>query len=255
MSRTPPRREPVPHHPDAPRLQKTLALAGLGSRRACEELISSGRVTVDGQVVVDLGTRIDPIGHLIQVDGLTVETDVSKVTLALFKPAGVVSAMSDQEGRPCLGDLVKNRSDRLYHVGRLDTESEGLILLTNDGELANRVSHPSYQVIKTYLVTIEGRLKPQVAATLRGGVSLEDGLAQVDRLKVVDSIPGSSLLEIDIHSGRNRIIRRLFEAVGYPVTRLVRTSVGPIRLGDLKPGRSRVLNSSEVAALKKQVGL
>ena len=255
MSPAKPRREAPPHDPDAPRLQKTLALAGLGSRRACEELIAAGRVTVDGQLVTSLGTRIDPAGRHISVDGLTVETDVQKLTLALHKPPGVVSAMSDPEGRPCLADYVQNRKNRLYHVGRLDADSEGLILLTNDGQLANRLGHPKYQVVKTYLATVEGKLLPKVSRQLRSGVELDDGPMRVDRLKVLDAIAGASLVELDIHQGRNRVIRRLFEAVGHPVSRLVRTSVGPIRLGDLKPGRSRVLSPGEVAALKKEVGL
>jgi len=250
-----PRREAPPYDPDAPRLSKTLALAGLGSRRTCEGLIGAGRVTVDGLRVLDLGTRADPANRHIMVDGLTVETNVQKRTLALHKPLGVVSAMTDPEGRPCIGEYVQNRGDRLYHIGRLDANSEGLILLTNDGELANRISHPSYELTKTYLVTVEGKMLPKTAAALRKGVDLEDGWVEVDRLKVVDTIPGATLLEIDIHEGRNRLVRRLFEEAGHPVTRLVRTRIGPIRLGDLKPGRSRVLGVSEVAGLKKQVGL
>jgi len=255
MSRTQPRREAPPHDQDAPRLQKTLALAGLGSRRACEELITAGRVTVDGQRVRNLGIRINPAKRHIAVDGLTVETDVTKITLALHKPLHVVSAMADPEGRPCLADYVQNREERLYHVGRLDADSEGLILLTNDGELANRLGHPSYQVTKTYLATLQGKMTPKTSQWLRSGVELADGPAQVDRLKVIDVIAGASLVELDIHQGRNRIIRRLMAEVGHPVTRLVRTRIGPIRLGDLKPGRSRVLAAPEVASLKKAVNL
>ncbi|MCL1897593.1 MAG: rRNA pseudouridine synthase [Micrococcales bacterium] len=255
MSQTKPRREAPLHDPDAPRLTKTLALAGLGSRRSCEGLISAGRVVVDGQRIKDLGTRIDPGARRIEVDGLPVETNVDKVTLALHKPLGVVSAMTDPEGRPNLGDYVQNRQDRLYHIGRLDADSEGLILLTNDGELANRVSHPSHELVKTYLVTVEGRVAPRVVNTLRRGVDLLDGFAKADRITLVDAIPGATMLEIDLHQGRNRIIRRMFDQVGHPVTRLVRTRIGPIRLADLKPGRSRVLQAAELAALKKQVGL
>jgi len=255
MSRSQPRREAPPHDPDAPRLQKTLALAGFGSRRGCEELIAAGRVEVDGRRVTNLGTRIDPRKRHIAVDGLTVEADVQKITVALHKPVDVVSAMSDPEGRPCLADYVQNREERLYHIGRLDNDSEGLILLTNDGELANRVGHPSYQVVKTYLATVQGKLPPRVCQLLRAGVELDDGVVQADRLKVIDSYAGTSLVELDIHQGRNRVIRRLFAEVGYPVIRLVRTRVGPIRLGDLKPGRSRVLSATEVATLKKAVDL
>ena len=255
MNPAQPRREAPPYDKDAPRLQKTLAMAGLGSRRACEGLITAGRVSVDGWRVSDLGTRIDPTKRHIAVDGLTVETDVQMITLALHKPSGVVSAMSDPEGRPCLAVYVQNRETRLYHIGRLDTDSEGLILLTNDGELANRVGHPSHEVVKTYLVSVEGKVQPRLCQQLLRGVELEDGPAKVDRVKVIDAIAGASLIELDIHQGRNRLIRRLFTEVGHPVTRLVRTRVGPIRLGDLKPGRSRVLSAREVAILKKEVGL
>ncbi|MCL2802778.1 MAG: rRNA pseudouridine synthase [Micrococcales bacterium] len=255
MNQPQPRREAPPHSADSPRLQKTLALAGVGSRRACEALIESGRVSVDGQTVRQLGIRIDPARHRIAVDGLTVETNVQKTTLALHKPYGVISAMVEPDGRPCLGEYVQQRNERLYHIGRLDTDSEGLILLTNDGELANRVAHPKYELVKTYLVTVEGKLSTKTANRLRRGFELDDGPAKVDRLKLIDTLPGATLLELDIHQGRNRVIRRLMDAAGHSVTGLVRTRVGPIRLGDLKPGRTRVLSAPEVASLKQAVEL
>jgi 23S rRNA pseudouridine2605 synthase len=243
------------HDPEGVRLQKVLANAGLGSRRACEELIASGRVEVDGQVVTELGVRVDPKRAAIHVDGLRIQLDASVVTIALNKPKGVVSTMHDPEGRPSIAELVANREERLFHVGRLDADSEGLILLTNDGELANRLSHPAHGVAKTYLVDVEGRVPPSLGARLRKGIELEDGPATVDELRIVQALPHASLVEVVLHEGRNRIVRRIFEEAGYPVTRLVRTRIGPIRLGDLKPGRTRVLGKTEVGSLMTSVGL
>lgn len=243
------------HDPDGVRLQKVLATAGLGSRRKCEELIVQGRVTVDGVVVRELGVRVDPRDATIHVDGLRLQLDTSLVTVALNKPAGVVSTMHDPEGRPSLAPFVADRSERLFHVGRLDAETEGLLLLTNDGELANRLAHPAHGVPKTYLATVEGNVRPAVGARLRQGVELEDGLVVVDAFRVVDSTPGATLVEVVIHEGRNRVVRRMLEAVGHPVTRLLRTQVGPIRLGDLRPGRTRVLGRDELGRLMAEVGL
>jgi 23S rRNA pseudouridine2605 synthase len=237
------------------RLQKVLATAGLGSRRACEDLITAGRVTVDGVPVVELGVRVDPAIAQIHVDGMRVQLDTSLITLALNKPLGVVSTMHDPEGRPSLAQFVATREERLFHVGRLDAETEGLLLLTNDGELANRLSHPSHEVAKTYLAHVEGRVGPHVGHQMLHGIELDDGVAKVDRYRVVDSTPQAALVEIVLHEGRNRIVRRLFEAAGHPVTRLVRTQIGPIRLGDLKPGKTRVLSKPEVGSLMTQVGM
>lgn len=258
-SRARPAREPEVtidvHDPDGVRLQKVLASAGLGSRRACEELIATGRVTVDGATVRELGVRVDPLRAVIHVDGLRVQLDSSMVTLALNKPKGVVSTMHDPEGRPSIAQFVADRTERLFHVGRLDAETEGLLLLTNDGELANRLSHPSHGVAKTYLAHVEGRVAGSLGGRLTRGIELEDGLVKVDRFQVVQTTPQASLVEVVLHEGRNRVVRRLLEEVGHPVTRLVRTQVGPIRLGDLKPGRTRVLSKTEVGSLMTQVGL
>ncbi|MBU5424180.1 rRNA pseudouridine synthase [Cellulomonas hominis] len=243
------------HDPEGVRLQKVLAQAGLGSRRACEELIAAGRVSVDGQVVLELGVRVDPRSAQIHVDGLRLQLDQSVVTIALNKPLGVVSTMHDPEGRPSLAEFVAGREERLFHVGRLDADSEGLILLTNDGELANRLSHPSHGVTKTYLATVEGRVPGGVGARLKRGVELEDGVVAVDAFRVVDATPQASLVEIVLHEGRNRVVRRLLEEVGHPVTRLLRTQIGPIKLGDLKVGRTRVLGKAEVGSLMTSVGM
>lgn len=243
------------HDPDGVRLQKVLASAGLGSRRACEDLITAGRVTVDGVPVVELGVRVDPAKAAIHVDGMRVQLDTSMVTIALNKPLGVVSTMHDPDGRPSLAEFVKNREERLFHVGRLDAETEGLILLTNDGELANRLSHPSHEVPKTYMVELEGRVHPSLGKQLQKGIELEDGVVTVDSFRIVDQTSQASLVELVLHEGRNRVVRRIFDEVGFPVTRLVRTQIGPIKLGDLRPGRTRVLGKVELGTLMALVGM
>jgi 23S rRNA pseudouridine2605 synthase len=177
------------------------------------------------------------------------------VTIALNKPLGVVSTMDDPKGRPTVADLIRNREERLFHVGRLDADSEGLLLLTNDGELANRLSHPKYQIAKTYLVTVEGEVYPRTGRELLKGVELDDGIAKMDAVHVLQQIDGFAMLEVVLHEGRNRIVRRMFDAVGHPVTRLVRTRIGPIPLGDLKPGRTRVLGRTELGTLMGAVDL
>lgn len=243
------------HDPAGVRLQKVLAGAGLGSRRACEELIARGRVQVDGEVVRELGVRVDPRTAVIHVDGMRVQLDTSLVTIALNKPAGVVSTMHDPQGRPSLAQFVADRPERLFHVGRLDAETEGLLLLTNDGELANRLAHPSHGVRKTYLATVEGRVRPAAGQRLREGIDLEDGRVAVDAFRVVDQTPGSTMVEVVLHEGRNRVVRRMMDAVGHPVTRLLRTQVGPIRLGTLRPGSTRVLGREELGSLMAAVGM
>ncbi|MGB7982964.1 MAG: pseudouridine synthase [Candidatus Nanopelagicales bacterium] len=237
------------------RLQKVLAAAGLGSRRACEELIAQGRVEVDGKPVREQGMRVDPQRAVVRVDGQRVPTAAGTVVVAVNKPRGVLSTMSDDRGRECLGDLVADRSERLFHVGRLDADTEGLILLTNDGELANRLAHPSFGVAKTYLATIEGPVARAVGRELLAGVELEDGPAKVDAYKIVQALPGQVLVEVVLHEGRNHIVRRMFEAVGHPVVGLVRTRIGPIVLGQLRPGTLRVLSGAEERALYTEVGL
>lgn len=258
-----------PHEPGGVRLQKVLAAAGLGSRRHCEELIAEGRVTVDGKRIREQGTRVDPDAAVITVDGDRIVTRVDLVYLAAHKPRGMVSAMRDDPNagdtsrggpptRATLADLVVDRLDRgerLFHVGRLDLDSEGLILLTNDGELGHRLAHPSYEVPKTYLVEVPGPVGRDVLRQLRKGVELDDGPAKVDEVRVLDAAGNRVLLEVVIHEGRNRVIRRLMEAVGRPVNRLVRTQLGPVQLGTLKAGRVRHLTLHEVSALHKLVGL
>jgi 23S rRNA pseudouridine2605 synthase len=238
------------------RLQKVLAAAGVGSRRACEELIAAGRVEVDGIPVREMGRRVDPATAVIKVDGLRVATEASGlVHLALNKPRGVVSTMTDPQGRPNLGDYVEGRRERLFHVGRLDADTEGLILLTNDGALAHRLAHPSYGVPKTYLAEVAGPLPRDIGARLRAGVELDDGIVAVDSFRVVDRNAGRVMIELVLHEGRKHVVRRLLEAVGHPVERLVRTDIGPVSVGELRPGRTRALTRTEVAQLYREVGL
>ncbi len=243
------------HDPDGIRLHKLLASAGVGSRRACEELIAAGRVTVDDQVVRELGVRIDPRRQVVHVDGVRVTLDESRVYLAFNKPKGVVTTMNDELGRPAISDYLGGRNDRLFHVGRLDADTEGLLLLTNDGDLAHRLQHPAYEVLKTYVAQIPGPVPRDLGRRLREGIELDDGPVRVDGFKVVDSQPGKAMVEIVIHEGRKRIVRRLMEAVGHPVLSLTRVQVGPIRLGDLRSGRTRVLTSAEVGQLYAAVQL
>jgi 23S rRNA pseudouridine2605 synthase len=239
-----PSREP----PTGERLQKVLAAAGVGSRRACEVLIADRRVKVNGRVAV-LGDRVDPTTAEIVVDGQRVVTNVRLVYLALNKPRGVVSTMDDEMGRTAIADIIGNLEQRVYHVGRLDQDSEGLLLVTNDGALAHRLMHPSFGVSKTYLAEVPGPVKRDVGRQLRDGVELEDGVARVDSFRLVDSVPGKVLVEVVLHEGRTHIVRRLLAAVGHPVSRLVRTQIGPIQLGNLKPGKTRRLTPQEIAAL------
>lgn len=244
------------HDSDGVRLQKVMAQAGVASRRVCEEMIAEGRVEVDGQVVTELGVRVDPKSAVIHVDGLRIQLDENMVYMVFNKPKGVVSTMEDPDGRPCISDFVRNTyGERLFHVGRLDVATEGLLLLTNDGELANRLTHPSYEVPKTYLVQVRGPFPQGIGAQLKSGVELEDGFASVDSFKLVDSTPGHVLIEVVLHSGKNRIVRRLFDAVGFPVLRLVRVKVGPIGLGDQRQGSIRNLGKQEVGHLLASVGL
>ena len=243
------------HDPAGIRLQKVLASAGYGSRRACEGIIDAGRVTVNGERVRELGVRVDPRTAVIHVDGLRLQLDETVVTLALHKPAGVYSTMSDEQGRPDLSAYVADRTERLFHVGRLDAETEGLILLTNDGELAHRLTHPSFEVPKSYVANVEGRVAKGLGRRLSEGVELEDGPVRVDRFTVLETTPNASLVEVTLHEGRNHIVRRLLAEVGHPVTRLLRTSIGPIRLGRLKPGRTRVIEGTELGRLMSAVGL
>jgi 23S rRNA pseudouridine2605 synthase len=242
-------------NPDGVRLQKVLAQAGVASRRAAEELIAAGRVSVDGEVVREMGRRVDPITAVVHVDGSRVVLRDDLVHLALNKPRGMLSTMSDERGRPCVGDLVAGRGDRLFHVGRLDADTEGLLLLTNNGELGHRLTHPSFEVQKTYLAEVTGQVPRDLGRRLREGVALEDGPVRVDQFRLVDSLPGRTLLELVLHEGRKHVVRRLLEEVGHPVQRLVRTAIGEVKLGSQRPGRLRPLTTAEVGALYRAVGL
>lgn len=235
------------------RLQKVLAERGVASRRAAEELIVSGRVRVDGRVARELGTRVPPDASL-EVDGRAVAATPQRRYLVMNKPRGVVSTARDERGRRTVLDLLGAR-ERLYPVGRLDADSEGLLLLTNDGELAHRLTHPSYGVPKTYLCEVPGPVAKSVARQLLAGIELDDGPAKADAFRVLDSLPPKALVEVVLHEGRNRIVRRMLEAVGHPVKRLIRTQIGPIRLGDLPPGKTRRLGVPEVGALYRAVDL
>jgi 23S rRNA pseudouridine2605 synthase len=238
---------------NAERLQKVLALAGVGSRRACEDLIFRRRVTVNGKVA-KLGDKVDPATAEIHVDGSRVITDTKLVYIAMNKPRGVVASLDDEKGRTELADFLGQFAQRLFHVGRLDADSEGLLLITNDGGLAHKLMHPSYGIAKTYLAEVAGPLPRTVGRRLREGVELEDGPARVDEFRLIDAIGKTAQIELVLHEGRKHIVRRMLDEVGHPVSRLVRTSVGPIRLGDLRPGGFRHLSNAEVAALFKAVG-
>jgi 23S rRNA pseudouridine2605 synthase len=244
----------MPQADTAERLQKVLAAAGVGSRRACEDLIFRRRVTVNGKVA-KLGDKVDPATAEIHVDGQRVVTDTKLVYIAMNKPRGVVSSLDDEKGRSELADFLGQFSQRLYHVGRLDADSEGLLLITNDGDLTNKLTHPSYGVPKTYLAeVINGPLPRNVGRQLLAGIELEDGPAKVDAFRLVDAVGKTAQIEITLHEGRKHIVRRMMEEVGHPVTRLIRTAVGPIRLGDLRPGGFRYMSNAEVGALFKAAG-
>jgi pseudouridine synthase len=253
------------------RLQKVLAAAGVGSRRQCEELIGQGRVEVDGETVRRYGARVDPNQQVIKVDGKRVPASQNLVYLALNKPAGVLTAMSDDRGRRTISDLIGGQPQRcggetapaprhtppqrLYHVGRLDFDTEGLMLLTNDGELAHRLTHPRFGVPKTYLADVPGPVPRDLGRRLLTGIELTDGVASADKFRVVDTAGNRALVEITLHEGRKHIVRRLLAAAGHPVSRLVRTRVGPVALGDLPPGASRPLTTDEVGNLYAAAGL
>jgi 23S rRNA pseudouridine2605 synthase len=237
------------------RLQKVLAQAGIASRRAAEELIAEGRVSVDGDVVSEFGRRVDPDTAVIHVDGVRVVVRADLTYLAFNKPRGVHSTMSDDRGRKCVGDYVRDRGERLFHVGRLDAETEGLLLLTNDGDLAHRLMHPSFVVLKTYLAEVPGPIPRTLGRELRAGITLEDGPVQVDGFRVVDTTGGRALVEVVLHEGRNHIVRRLLAEVGHPVRKLVRTQIAEVRLGNQRPGSLRVLTRPEVGSLFAAVDL
>lgn len=231
------------------RLQKVLAQAGLGSRRKCDEMIAHGRVEVNGEVIDTMGARVDPLVDVIRVDGSRIPPPNEHAYILLNKPRGVVTSMADEHGRPDLAELLAGREDRLFHVGRLDTDTSGLLILTNDGDLAHKLAHPSFEISKTYVALVDGNVPDSLAAMLRAGIELDDGAAAVDRFRVLDRSRGRSIVELDLHMGRNRIVRRLLAAAGHPVVELTRTALGPIHLGGLAAGAMRDLNRDELGAL------
>jgi 23S rRNA pseudouridine2605 synthase len=241
--------------PGGVRLQKVLAAAGVGSRRHCEEMIAAGRVEVDGEVVRRFGARVDQEHQVIKVDGRRIAASENLVYLALNKPAGVLTTMSDSRGRPTIADYLGDRGERLFHVGRLDYDTEGLILLMNDGELAHRLAHPRYGVLKTYLADVAGPLPRDLGRQLTTGIRLSDGSASADRFRVVEQAGGRALVEVTLHEGRKHIVRRMLAEVGHPVRRLVRIQVGPVKLGSLRPGTTRKLSTREIGDLYAAVGL
>jgi 23S rRNA pseudouridine2605 synthase len=232
------------------RLHKLLARSGVASRRACEELMLEGEVTVDGEVVTRLGTKVDPLTAVIRVSGQRLPPVSPHVYLVLNKPTGVVSTMSDPQGRPTITDLVADRPERLFHVGRLDTDTGGLLLLTNDGEFAQRMAHPSYEVDKTYVAEVDGRVSRTTVEQLLAGVELDDGPVTVSAARVVgQGVQDRSIIELVIHEGRNRIVRRLLDHLGHPVRKLTRIAIGPVQLTGLKVGELRDLTNDELGAL------
>jgi 23S rRNA pseudouridine2605 synthase len=233
------------------RLQKLLARAGVASRRRCEELMLAGEVTVDGEVVTRLGTKVDPTTAVIRVSGRRLPPISPNVYLVLNKPVGVTSTMSDPHAERTLSDLLTERPERLFHVGRLDTDTSGLLLLTNDGEFAHRMAHPSYEVDKTYVAAVDGQVFPRTLKQLLGGIELEDGPVTVSSARLVGGrgTDQGSIIELVIHEGRNRIVRRLLDHVGHPVRELTRTAIGPVTLGRLGTGELRDLTNDELGAL------
>ena len=242
------------------RLQKVLAQAGIASRRACEALISEGRVEVNSEVVVEQGRRVDPERDVIRVDGARIPPPRRHLYLAMNKPRGVVVTMDDPEGRRTVADVIAKggsrlvKNERLFHVGRLDTDSEGLLILTNDGELANKLAHPSYQVPKTYVAEVTGLVNAATLQRLRHGITLDDGPVRPTSVKIVSSAAERTLIKITLQEGRNRIVRRTMEAVGHPVRRLSRIGIGPVRLGNLKVGEYRELTRDELGGLLDLTG-
>lgn len=239
----------MPAEPGGVRLQKVLAAAGVASRRASEDLIAAGRVVVNGRTVTEPGTRIDPARDHVSVDGVPVEVDLGRRTVMLNKPVGVVSSLHDERARPDLATFAARYEERLFNVGRLDQDTSGLLLLTNDGELAHVLAHPSFGVEKTYIALVSGQVAARSLTRLTAGIELDDGPIAADRARVLSTKRGATLVEITLHSGRNRIVRRMLDAVGHPVQELVRRRFGPLKLGDLAVGATRDLSAAEMGAL------
>jgi pseudouridine synthase len=234
---------------DGIRLQKLMAAAGVASRRVSENLIVAGRVQVNGQVVTELGRRVQE-SDLVSVDGVAIQLDPTRRYLMLNKPVGVVSSLQDERGRPDLQRFVSKYEERLFNVGRLDAQTSGLLILTNDGELAHVLAHPSFGVMKTYLAKVGGRVSPRTVAQLKAGVDLDDGPIAADKVRIVGQASDrETIVEVTLHSGRNRIVRRMLAAVGHPVHELVRRQFGPLHLGSLAPGEIRDLTKVELGQL------
>lgn len=236
-------------NPEGERLQKVMAAAGVASRRVCEDMIAAGRVTVNGEPVVEPGRRVLPTDQ-VAVDGKAIQLDTSKRYLMLNKPVGIYSSLLDERGRPDLRTFTKDFDERLFNVGRLDAETSGLLILTNDGEMAHVLAHPSFGVMKTYIAKVRGSVSAQTIAKLTKGFDLEDGFIQADRARLIGSPQGgSSMVEVTLHSGRNRIVRRMLDEVGHPVIELVRRQFGPLHLGALPVGGIRDLSKAELGEL------
>ena len=238
------------------RLQKVLAQAGVASRRAAEDLIFRGRVEVNGSVVKEQGRRVDPVHDVIRVDGARIPPQAQHLYVVMNKPRGVVSTMEDPHGRPALQEfVVAFTEERLFHVGRLDAETEGLLILTNDGEFSQRMMHPSFEVPKVYLAEITGVITEASLKNLRKGITLEDGPVLPDKVELIQRGADRSLVRVTLHEGRNRIVRRMFDEIGQPVRQLSRIAIGPVRLGELKPGTLRELTREELGSLLDLVKL
>lgn len=244
--------DPAAHDPatEGERLQKVMAAAGVASRRVSENLIQAGRVEVNGEVVTELGRRVHPGVDLVSVDGTAIQLDVTKRYLVLNKPLGTVSSLNDDRGRPDLRRWTDQYDERLFNVGRLDAQTSGLLILTNDGELAHVLAHPSFGVMKTYIAKVEGTMTAQTVGKLTKGVDLEDGPITADKARILGQPSGGeTMVEVTLHSGRNRIVRRMLEAVGHPVIDLVRRQFGPLHLGSLGAGQIRDLTKVELGQL------
>ena len=231
------------------RLQKIIAHAGIASRRMAEKMISEGRISVNGKIVTELGTKVDIRKNEIRVDGKLISTEVSRVYLMLNKPKGYLTTLKDTRERPIIADLLEGVPERVFPVGRLDYDSEGLLIMTNDGDFAYRVQHPKFEITKTYLVKIKGRIPKEEISMIKNGAKLDDGEFKPTHVTVGKINPKSSWLELIIHEGRNRIIRRYFDSLGHPVTRLIRVAIGDIHLGDIRQGDFRYLQKKEVERL------
>lgn len=245
-------------YPTQVRLQKYMAQAGVASRRVSEQLIAEGRVTVDGKVVQRQGVKVNPANAVVHVDGVRVIAREDYVYLVLNKPKGYLSTMDDEFGRPCVGDIIAEKvrdGQGLFHVGRLDADTEGLLLLTNDGELAHRLMHPSYEVTKTYMATVNGEMGQKDLRRLRNGLELDDGPVEVDHAEIIDTLDGRSLVRVVVHEGRNHIVRRMMSELGFPVLDLVRTKLADVSLENQRVGSIRKLNSQEIAGLYEAVQL